>query len=66
MDDDRDDRALAELTAEREQLCIDALYEALMLGLPEEQARILARECGIKWAMIESTHRSKITDTRSA
>lgn len=49
-----DDRAAADLSAERYQRSLAALYEAAMLGLQEADLRHLCAECGVTYADLES------------
>lgn len=49
-----DDRAAADLSAERRERSLAALYDAAMLGLPNDELRHLCNECGIAWAELEA------------
>jgi hypothetical protein len=52
---DADDRAAADLSAERRENTLAALYHAAMLGLPEEpELRHLCAECGIPFADLQA------------
>ena len=42
-----DDRAQAELGAERYMDCVAAIYDAAMWGVPAEIIATLCRECGV-------------------
>jgi hypothetical protein len=46
---EQDDRAAADLAAERQETTLAALYHAAMLGLPEPELRVLCSETGIRW-----------------
>lgn len=55
-----DDRALAELTMEREQRAMQALMDVAAVGL-QEQADILAQESGL-WFLWKAPVKAKRTD----
>ena len=50
---DSDDRALSELGMERRDDVLSAVYSAAMLGLPEQDCRVLLREAGLSYADLE-------------
>lgn len=44
-----DRHAQAQLADEREQMTIAAIWHACMLGLPEDECRLLCAETGVQW-----------------
>ena len=56
--DDRDDaQAASDLAGERRERTLNALYNAAMIGVPDEDIRHLCSECGIPWRELEQwTH----------
>jgi hypothetical protein len=55
-----DSAACHQLMLERQEACVDALYDCAMRGVPEDSLRILASECGVPWQYIMQTHQRRI------
>lgn len=56
-----DQAAAHQLELERQERIVDAIYEAAMRGLPEDDCKILCAECGVSWKLIESTQKDRNT-----